>query len=609
LRTRLSLTVLIFVVLGTGCTTPLMPTLVPTASPTPVPIVLTVCLPEEPDSLYLYGADSLASQHVWQALYDGPYDSRGYTHQPVILPQLPSLAAGSAAIQVVDAPMGERVLSADGDVVSLAPGIVVRDASGERVTATDAAIPMQQMVVTFTLRSDVYWSDGALLTAEDSVFSFQVAGDPATPGDKVLVERTAEYRSAGNQIVVWRGVPGFLDHHYALNFWHPLPRHVLGHLSASDLLVADAAARQPVGWGPFRMREWLPEDRITVERNPFYYRAAEGLPRVDQVVYRFITDPVTLAQEFAAGRCDIVPHDGAAGILGMLPDQSQLQVITAYDARWDLLAFGVTPAADYDRPDYFEDVRVRQAIAQCIDRSALVDEVLAGAGRVSHGPLPLEHPLYAGGDLTEWAYDPAEGQALLASTGWYDEDGDGVREAHAIPGIADGTPFRVTFLSPGDTVRVQTAQRIQVYLAACGIEASAGMVPSETLFGPGPEGLLFGRRFDLAQFSWRAGPDPLCDLFLSSQLPDAGHWNRVNVAGFLDDGYDTACLSALEAIPDSVDYVAGQREAQRIFSERLPVLPLFQRAKTTLAWPAVVGLIADSTQDSELWNIEQLELR
>jgi len=273
------------------------------------------------------------------------------------------------------------------------------------------------------------------------------------------------------------------------------------------------------------------------------------------------------------------------------------------------LAYGISPASGYNRPDFFEDVRVRQAIALCIDRQAIVNQVLGPSGRVLHSTLPPEHPLYAGDVLDTWGYASVAGQTLLATAGWYDEDGDGVREAHNVPGIADGTPFQVTYHTTGDPLRVQTAQLIGIYLAGCGIQASVETVLPEMLFAPGPEGVLFGRRFDLAQFSWRAAPDPVCDLFLSGQMPDVGRWDRPNVVGFLDDEYDTACLSALEAPPGSGGYAAGHIEAQRIFSKQLPVLPLFQRLKITLARRSVIGLAPDTTQPSELWNIEQLDLR
>jgi len=617
------LAILAGLALCTACTEPtVLPTPTPTLtpSPTPEPKTITICLPDEPDSLYLYGTNSLAAQHVWQAIYDGPLDSRTYAYQPVILTSLPNLADGSAAVETVTVQTGDRVLAASGEVIELAPGATVKDASGQRVTFDGTPIQMQQMVVTFTLHSDLYWSDGALLTADDSVFSFELAADPATPplhppqwGGKRGGERTAGYRAADVHTVVWSGIPGFIDHAYFLNFWHPLPRHAWGHLSAAELLSADVATRHPLGWGPFVIREWVDDDHITAVRNPIYFRAPEGLPRVDEVTFRFLSDPTTLAGELLAGRCDVVTYDGAGAVHAVLPSASSppmggkeggITALLAYDARWELLAFGISPAIGYDRPDFFEDVRVRQGIALCIDR-----EALEPAGRVLHSYLPPQHPLYASDALTTWEYDPAAGQTLLATAGWYDEDGDSIREAHAIPSISDGTPFQVTYRTTDDPLRVQMAQLVQTYLAACGIQVSVEAMPPETLFAPGPEGVLFGRRFDLAQFAWRATSDPLCSLFLSSQIPDAGHWDRPNVAGFLDDEYDTACLSALEALPGSMEYTVGHTEAQRVFSERLPVLPLFQHQKVTLARTSLIGLAPDPTQVSELWNIEQLDLR
>jgi len=578
----------------------------PIPSPTPEPKILTICLPDEPDSLYLYGSDELAAQHIWQAIYDGPLDSRAYIYQPVILTALPSLAAGSAAVETVSAGAGDRVLAANGDVVALAPGVTVQDAAGQRVTFDGAPVLMEQMSVTFTLRSDLHWSDGAPLAAGDSVFSFKLAADPVTPGDKYAIARTAAYRAPDAHTVVWSGVPGFLDRFYYLNFWPPLPRHTWGSISAADLLTAEGSTRRPLGWGPFTIREWVAGDHITAARNLAYFRASEGLPRLDEVTFRFISDPTMLAAELLAGRCDVVTHEAADAVRAALPNQPPVEMLSGYDSRCEFLAFGISPAPGYERPDFFEDVRVRQGIALCIDRQAIAEQ---SSGRVLDSYLPPEHPLCAGDALTAWMYDPAAGQTLLANAGWYDEDGDGVREAHNIPGIAEGAPFQITYRTTDDPLRVQTAQLVRAYLAECGIQAGVETLPPETLFAPGPEGVLWGRQFDLAQFSWRITPDPLCDLFLSSQIPGAGRWERPNVAGFLDDEYDVACLAALKSLPDSEDYVLGQAEAQRIFSARLPVLPLFQRRKVTLARNSVIGLAPDPSQVSELWNIEQLDLR
>jgi peptide/nickel transport system substrate-binding protein len=528
-----------------------------------------------------------------------------------VLTDRPSLVDGAGAVMItVTVNEGDRVLDASGSVVSLSPGMVVEDANGQRVTFDGTSVPMQIMVVKFTLKPGLAWSDGTPVTADDSLFSFEIAADPATPTDKHIIERTAGYRVDDDHTVAWVGVPGYRDRFYYLNFWHPLPRHAWGHLSAAELLTADLSVRQPLGWGAYAVAEWVPGSHITVVRNPAYFRSSSGLPRLDVIVFRFIPDPILLGEELLDGGCDVVTHESAEAVRATLPGEApQVQVVSTYDVRWELLALGISPNRDYVRPDFFEDVRVRQAIALCLDREAIAQQVGQPPARVQHSFVPADHALYAGSMLTIWGYDPPAGQALLADAGWYDEDGDGVREAHSIPNIADGTPFHVTYRTTGDPVRVQTSNAVRAYLTTCGIQADVEIVAPETMFAAGPDGVLFGRRFDLAQFSWRAAADPLCDTFLSGHVPDIGRWERPNVAGFLDDDYDSACLSALDAFPGSDDHVQAYAESQRIFSERLPVIPLFQYPRVTLVRTSVIGLTPNPTQTSELWNIEQLDLR
>jgi len=585
------------------------PTSAPTPTFTPTPKTLTVCLPDEPDSLYLYGETDSAAQHIWEAIYDGPVDNRTYAHQPILLTELPSFTAGAAVVETVTVHAGERVLTTKGEVIELAPGVPVENASNQHTIFDGDPISMQRMVVTFTLQHDLYWSDGALLTADDSVFSFELASDPASHTKKHIIERTADYRAPDVRTVVWKSVPGFLDQFCYLNFWHPLPRHAWGDFSAAELLNVTVSTRRPLGWGPFVISEWIPGDHLTVVRNPIYFRAYQGLPHLDEITFRFIPNPTTLAEELLVGRCDVATHEAAEAVRAALPDPPEVETLSVYDARWELMAFGISPAPDYERPDLFEDVRVRQGIAQCIDRQAIAEQVAKPPARVLHSYLPSEHPLYAGDELSVWEHDPVAGATLLGAAGWRDDDADGVREAHGIPNIPDDAPFQIVYHTTGSPLRVQTAQLIQTSLAECGIQLEVEILPPDTLFAPGPEGVLFGRRFDLAQFSWRAVPDPLCDLFLSSQIPDAGHWDRINFVGFIDDEYDTACQAAQATFSGSAEYAAQHATPQRIFSVQLPVLPLFQCPKTTLVSGSVTGLAPDPTQASELWNIEQVDLQ
>ncbi|MFZ1040996.1 MAG: hypothetical protein WCA79_19905 [Anaerolineales bacterium] len=70
----------------------------PSFTPTPSPRTLTICLGEEPNTLYPYGNLNAAAQSVLAAIDDGPIDTIGYAYHPVILQKLPSIADGDATI-------------------------------------------------------------------------------------------------------------------------------------------------------------------------------------------------------------------------------------------------------------------------------------------------------------------------------------------------------------------------------------------------------------------------------------------------------------------------------------------------------------------------------
>jgi peptide/nickel transport system substrate-binding protein len=596
-------------------------TATPAPSPTPPPPEpksLTVCLVGEPDTLYLYGGSRLAAtRHVMEALYDGPVDYLNYAHKPVILQEAPSIADGDAIMRAVRVREGDRVLDATGQVVELREGVMVRPAgcyAQECAVEFDGGLlRMDTMDVTFALREDVVWADGVPITADDSVFAFQVASDPVTPGSRYLVERTARYRALDELRVKWVGVPGWVDPTPFFGFFTPLPRHQLENRAPDELLLADETRRYPLGWGPFVVQEWVPGDHITLFRNPHYFRAAEGLPYLDQVVFRFTSGAPEVVARIISGECDIGTQDADfAPFLPLLVQAEKrglLQVASATNNGWEHIDFGIVPASDYQRPDFFGDVQVRQAIVQCIDRQAIVDEITYGRSVVPDSYLPPEHPLYAGERLVHWDFDPEAGRMLLEGVGWLDEDEDGVREASGVAAVRAGTRFEFTLLTSADSPASQQAARIvKAHLADCGIHVNLEVRPSWEFFADGPEGPLFGRRFDMAETAWWFGVTPLCGHYLSSEIPDETRWYGDNANGYSNPHYDEVCQAALQALPNSPEYEEYHRQAQVIFSEELPAIPLFMRLRIAVARPGVLNLALDSTAPSELWNIETLDI-
>lgn len=611
--------------LPTATTPAATATLQPSPTPTPLPRTFTICLGQEPASLYLYASSTRSTWSVLEAVYDGPIDTRQYTPQPVILEKLPALADGDASYAPVDVAFGDDVVDVDGNLVPLVAGVrVLPSGCGDSSCAVawdgTSLLQMDALTLRYRLLPGLTWSDGAPLTAADSVYSWQVSADDATPVTRTLLERTASYTALDEQTVAWISVPGYISQDFAEAFWVPLPQHAWGKYTPAELLAAEEVNRKPLGWGAFYIEEWVAGDHITLRRNPHYFRAAEGLPNFDVLVYRFLGD--TGDANLAAleiGECDLV--DSTVNLTGDLLSALQLEqqgVIRTYNGlgpEWEHLDFGIQPASyddGYapfygDRADFFSDVRVRQAFELCLDRQGLIKNQLFSYTLVPVGYYPPGHPRHVGGEAT--AFDPAAGSALLDQAGWKDYDNNPAtpRTAAGVKGVTDGTPLAVTYYTTTATLSQAAGLHFSLSLAQCGIQATVQPLTAGQLYAAGPEGPLFGRKFDLAQFAWQSSAVSPCFLYTTEQIPTAeNRWLGTNVTGFSSAEYDAACQSARQPAP-GVDPVAADREAQMLFDELLPVVPLYYRLKVAASRPDLCGYTLDVSARSSLWNLEAMD--
>ncbi len=463
----------------------------PTAAPTsPAQRTLVVCLGQEPASLYMYGASSRGMWGVLEAIYDGPIDTRKFAAQPVILQKLPSVAGKDAVYTPVEVKSGADVVDANGDLVDLAAGTRVLPsgcASPECAKTWDgkSALKMDQLTVTFKLLPGLKWSDGTELTAADSVYSFNVASDSATPVSKRIVDRTAAYQAQDAQTIAWTGVPGYTPQRFDGLLWSPLPSHVLSKYKPADLLKAEEAAVKPLGWGPYKLEEWKKGAFIRLSKNANYFRAAEGLPKFDTLVFRFLGEQGdNNLQALLSGECDVVDESvllfDQLQILLQQESARKLRVYVGQGPEWEQLSFGIKPASyddgynpAADRADFFGDLKMRQAVAYCIDRDALNRTLLNSRSGVPAGLLPPSHPLFMA-ELAALPYDVAKGNQLLSELGWKDTDNNPAtpRVADTAARVTKGTPLSLSYLTTEATLRVKTAEMIAKNLADCGIQVT-----------------------------------------------------------------------------------------------------------------------------------------
>ena len=611
--------------------TPATATPQPTATAVPLK-TLVVCLGYEPSSLYLYKESSRAMWSVLEALYDGPIDTVHFEPQPVILEALPTLENGGVTLSSVAVTAGDEVANVDGDVVALQKGVKVFP---EGCTSLSCAVEwdgvselkVAQMTANFKIKAGVTWSDGQLLTADDSVFSYTVAADPATAASKTLIKRTAAYTAIDAQSVQWTGKPGYLTTNPSAFFWTPLPQHTLASMTAAQMNTADEANKSPLGWGPYKIDEWTAGDHIRLVKNPNYFRAAEGLPYFDVLVFRFTPGlSETDLSPLVTGECDVM--ETSVGLETQIQPLRELEIAGktklyfGQGPEWESLNFGIKPASYdevynpyLDRQDFFGDLRTRQAFAYCVDRDRIVKDVMYSRSEIPATYLPPTHP-YAVSGLTVLPHDPTQGMSLLDQVGWVDNDNDPAtpRVSSGVEGVVNGTTFSVTYYVTDSALHESVSDIVVSSLAECGIAATVQYLPATEMFSSGPDGLVFGRAFDLAELAWSTGRQPPCFLYFSSEIPSeknswvGAKYGGVNLTGYSNADYDAACSRQLSAGLDTAAFDADNRLTQTIFNDDLPVLPLFYHLKVMAARPDLCGVSLDVSARSSINALESYYL-
>jgi peptide/nickel transport system substrate-binding protein len=591
-----------------------------TARPTPTveePSVLMVCTAGLPESLFLYdGISTAVKSNALALILESPLKRVNGQLQPVIIKAVPSQTNGDLRLEPVSVQAGQPVLDAAGEVVVLKPGLRLRP-SGCREGACvitwdgETAIQMDQMVVVFHLNEKLTWSDGAPLIASDSVFSYRLANDPQAPGLAWAEARTQSYQALDTHTIQWVGLPGFSTALLERLFWLPQPEHRFEATVRWEDVVDDAlATTTPLSYGPFVLTEY-DSNHLRFEPNPYYFRSDEGLPYLDEVLFRVVLGGAESAWGMLqSGKCDLMDLSfnlaGQPSLLAEIQEDDRFDLLLQAGEVWTQLVFGIQPAVyddgfafdKDDRPDFFGDVRTRQAFAACLDREAMRNVILGNLGEPWPSFLPTSQSQLNADE--QIVYDPTLGQQLLEAVGWIDHDQNPAtpRQAAGMAGVPSGKALSVELLINDSPYHQDLAPIIQDSLAMCGVSVTVIPMPAQTLYAPGPDGLIFGRKFDLALLSWQGSSELDCHLYHSLRVPTPNNqWIGTNVAGLFDEDYDIACVTAELALPD--EQAAALRAAEQGFLTALPSLPIF-------APPQVMALsigYCDREMSSSVFNL------
>ncbi|MEY7977771.1 ABC transporter substrate-binding protein [Streptomyces pilosus] len=281
---------------------------------------------------------------------------------------------------------------------------------------------------TYTLRDGVKFSDGEPLTADDVVFTYRTVLDDRTNNTaKSELDAIKEVKADGDDKVVFT-----LDYPYAgfaaRTVLPVVPEHVAGEQDPNT----GAFNTEPVGTGPYVLTGWSKGEKLTFKANRDYWG---GAPKVKKLTMAIIADDDVRATRLRSGDLDgaTLPPNLAATFKD--DDGRKTHRATSYDFRAVTLPTG-NPVTG--------DTAIRRALDLAVDREAMVDKILDGAGRPAYGPLPVDDPWFA--KDVERSQDLAEAGRLLDEAGWKPGK-DGVR-------AKDGRPARFTLYYPsGDKVR------------------------------------------------------------------------------------------------------------------------------------------------------------
>ncbi len=251
----------------------------------------------------------------------------------------------------------------------------------------------------FHLHQGVKFHDGHRLTSRDVKWTFDSLLQGKIRSTKASAYRPVDHIDAPDDSTV----VFYLKQPFATFLWNVSD----GAIGIVPYGSGDEISGHPIGSGPFRFVSAEPDKEVVIERNDTYWGEKPNLKRVRFAV---IPDATTRALELRKGSADIAVTSLSEDTVLALEHETNLEVLHAPGTVLGYLAFNT-------RDPVLKDVRVRQAIAYAIDRTAIVHYLLRDFARPAYSLLPPESWAY-NGDVPRYDYNPDKARQLLEQAGY-----------------------------------------------------------------------------------------------------------------------------------------------------------------------------------------------
>lgn len=430
--------------------------------------------------------------------------------------------------------------TAENFIASLAFDLLVTiDAQGNEVPDLAQQVPTLQnggiskdgLTITYRLRRNVKWQDGAPFSSADVKFTWQAIMNPQNN----VVERRGydQVRSVDTPdpytVVFHLKQPfaPFVDTVFGESDepFRILPKHSLDKYSDLNRVAFNTL---PIGTGPFRIVRWIHGDHVEMLANKDYFR---GKPALAGINVYYVPDESTRVAELRSHQTDLIIDLGPSPY-AQLQGAAGVKSILVKAPTYDSILYNTS------RPP-LDDVRVRQAMSYAMDEAAIVRNVQHGTAQIATADLADFYWAFDP-NLKPYPYDPKKAAQLLDEAGWK-TGGGGIREKN-------GHPLSLQFVyGQGSEAARQIGVIVQSNFRKLGIDVSIKTYTYQMLYATKAEhGILNSGKFDLALYAWVAGADPdnssqwLCDM-----APPAGN-NDTQYCNPQLDGLERQALNTFD---------------------------------------------------------------
>ncbi len=415
----------------------------------------------------------------------------------------------------------------------------------------DYKVGDDNLTVTFTLKDNIKFHNGKVLSAADVKYTFdalfQANGSKAGSFYDSVPDETDPEKKKTNRVAQISSLETPDAKTVVFKVTRPeLVNQLLSNFVTIPIIPEGTIEQQktaPIGTGAFKFVSFDQlSSFVKLEAFPDYW---EGAPKIAKLNVKTVPDANALQNELMSGSVDIAPNPTilSPDALKVIGDSASLKVERFSGSNIQYIGFNTQVSP-------FNNVKVRQAIAYAINREKIINENLNGQAKIAYSILPEDSWAYSTG--TKYSYDPAKAKQLLQEAAY------------------KGEVIKFKYASGNQAVN-QYAQVIQSSLKDVGFNVELETLESQTLLDS-----LKNGQFQMNTSIWVGGnQDPIFyrDLFASTDFPDK-KLNGRNRARYSNPEFDKIIDEAVKTT-DKEKAKELYAKAQQIISNDVPLLPLW----------------------------------